>query len=237
MSVPPPSSRVRLETKVMAAVLAVLVALPAITVWIVDRYLSKQVQRDADLALSTARSAVVQGLKTRNEELAMRFRTSFFENDRRFIKVLELNDEATMRAFLEDYVLTEFRDTEMAIFVNQEGVLFAKAHTSGSQAVSVDGLAAMADSLIRSALEGEIGSENVVVSGNAYDVVALPVVQLGRLLGVLVFGIRIGDATLHQVKPPETEILMLTGKSEVAAATLKDPSEIATVLLLSLIHI
>ena len=72
------SSRVRLETKVMVAVLTILVALPTITVWLVDRYLREQVQKDADLALSTAQASFVQSLKTRNEELTSRFRANFF---------------------------------------------------------------------------------------------------------------------------------------------------------------
>ena len=49
--------RTRLETKVMAAVLAVLVVLPAVTVWEVNRRLHEQMARDAELALSTASAA------------------------------------------------------------------------------------------------------------------------------------------------------------------------------------
>src|SRR3954471_3056364 len=116
MAEPARSYRFSLQAKVMAAVVAVLVALPIITLVIVDQRLRDQMQLDANLALSTARASFVQALKMRNNELALRFRSGLY--DQRFLKILlEVKDAATMQAFLQQDVLSEYHDTELALFV------------------------------------------------------------------------------------------------------------------------
>ena len=213
----------------MVAVLTVLVALPAITLWIVDRHMREQVQRDADLALSTARTSFVEQLKTRNEELMVRFRSGLY--DQRIFKILEeTNDAATLQAFLQHDVLPEYRDTEMVLFVKPDASLFAKARSGGPAAVTFESAAAAADGLIRSALQGQAASDYVVVSGNVYDVVALPVELPGRrIVGAMVYGIRISGATLSKVQPPGAEILMIV-RNHASASTLKDPAQNDAVL-------
>jgi two-component system, NtrC family, sensor kinase len=223
------SPRVRLETKVMVAVLTVLVALPSITLWIVDRHMREQVQRDADLALSTARTSFVQQLKTRNEELMVRFRSGLY--DQRIFKILEeTNDAATLEAFLQRDVLPEYPDTELVLYVKPDGSLFARARSGGPTGVTFENVAQAADGLIRSSLEGQVASDYVVVSGNVYDVVALPLELPGRrIVGAMVYGIRISDATLSKVQPPGAEVLMIVG-NQVSASTLKDASQNDAVL-------
>src|SRR6266498_1472620 len=92
------SVRVRLETKVMVAVLAVFITLPAITLWMVNQRLREQMHRDADLALSTARSSLEQALRLRTNELATRFQTGLL--DPRLLQIIRLNDKATLKDHL-----------------------------------------------------------------------------------------------------------------------------------------
>ncbi len=212
----------------MVAVLAVLVALPLTTLWIVDRHLSEQVQRDADFALTGARSSFLAALKARNEELAARIRSGYY--DQRFLAVLGLEDAATMQAFLQEDVLGEYRDTEIVLFVNPDGMIFAKARSGGPAAVTFEHVAGVAEGLIRSALQGEAATENFLVNGNFYDVVALPVVPLRkRVAGALVFAIRISDATLKRAQPPGAEILV-AARNQVVASTLADVGQNDAVL-------
>src|SRR6185503_10725802 len=113
MAAPKRRLRFNLETKVMVAVLAVLVILPAITLWIVVQHLHRQMQRDAELALSTARSSFAQALKARAGGLAAGFRSGRF--DSRFLQVVRLGDPATIKTYLME-VLQEYRDeTELAL--------------------------------------------------------------------------------------------------------------------------
>ena len=200
----------------MVAVLTVLVALPTITVWLVDRNLREQVQRDADLALSTARASFLQAMQTRNAELAGRFRISL--RDPAFRQILRLNDSATLENHLTEYVLVEMGDTELAFYVKADGVVFAKARAATAPTVSFDNLAAAADGLIRNAFQGDVNSQNLVVDGRVFDVVAFPVNPTGGVEGVAVFAIPFSNSTLKQIRPPGSEILVLINR-QVAAST------------------
>lgn len=222
--------RLSLETKVMAAVLAVLILLPAATLWVADQKLREQLRADADLALGTAQRAFAQQLRMRTDELAARFRPSFFAYDSRFLKILELRDPPTMRQFLLDDVLHEHRDTQFAMLVNADGTLFTQANRQGAQAMAFGTVAGAADGLLRAGLDGVPASENLALGAGVYDVVVLPVAPPGlKVLGALVFGIPIDDAVLKQIQPPATEVMVLV-KGQVAASTLTDAAQNDVVL-------
>src|ERR1051326_5140810 len=130
-----PRARLSLRAKVMAAVLAVLVALPLITLWLVDQRLWEQMQRDAERALSTARLSFVQALKLRTNELTTRFRSTRTGS---FVQILRLNDAATMKAYLLNDVLELFHDdTEIAVYVGENGEVFTYARR-GAPGMSID---------------------------------------------------------------------------------------------------
>lgn len=207
----------------MGAVLAVLVLVPAAMLWIADQRLREQLQLDVDLALGTAQRAFAQQLKVRTDELAARFRPSFFANDSRFLKILlELKDPPTMRNFLQQDILAELRDTRFAILVNPDGTLYAQATKEGPRAVMFSAVSAAAEGLIGAALAGTPASENLAIGREVFDVVALPVMQPGHnILGALVLGIPIDDALLAEIRPPSAEVLVLA-RNELAASTLKD---------------
>src|SRR3954465_15468638 len=113
MAAPRRTLHVSLEAKVMLAVLLVLIALPAITLLMVNERISQQMRSDADLALRTARTSFVQALRYRADELALRFRAG--SSDARLQTILGLNDAPTMRVYLNE-VLEDFHadDTEVA---------------------------------------------------------------------------------------------------------------------------
>jgi two-component system, NtrC family, sensor kinase len=217
--------RTRLETKVMVAVVVVLVALPVIMLWTVDRRLREQMQRDADVGLSTARSSFEQSLRIRSDALTARF-GSGIAFDQRFLTILgELKgDPPTLEAYLRDF-LNDYPDTDLALFVNAEGALTAKTRRTGAPAVAFDPFADASQGLIRAALEGKSATDNVVAGGNVFNVVAVPVTPRGRnVVGALVFGSRIGDAALRKIRPPDSEILLIAANTLVAS-TLGQPAE------------
>lgn len=223
--------RLSLETKVMAAVLAVLVLVPAAMLWIADQRLGDQLRSDADLARTTAQRAFAQQLKVRTDELGARFRPSFFANDTRFRKILlELKDPPTMQNFLAEDVLAENGDVHFAILINPDRTLFTQATKEGVPAVSFSAVAAAADGLIRAALAGQPANENVSVGGRIYNVVTLPVAPPGpNVLGALVFGIPIDGSFLENIRPPATEALVLA-QNQLAASTLEDAAQNDAVL-------
>ena len=67
--------RFSFQTKVLLPVLAALVLLPAITFWIVDRYISEQAFVGAKRTLNTANEVFIKMLGYRIENIAQRFTT------------------------------------------------------------------------------------------------------------------------------------------------------------------
>src|SRR4051812_4639638 len=114
MSVARPIRRFSLETKVMAAVLAVLVILPALTLWNVDRGMRTQMQVDAAQMLTNTRNSILQRLRLHTNELTARFRPGLLEP--RFQQVVRLNDAATMKDYLRDVLEVYHDDTQLALF-------------------------------------------------------------------------------------------------------------------------
>ncbi len=216
--------RFSLETKVMVAVLAVLVLLPTLMVWRVDRQMHAQMARDAALALSTASGSFTQVLHMQSNELKARFRANAAGN---LSTVVRLNDAPTMRAFLQREILElQHDDTEVALFYQPNGELFAAAGTG------VEALAAKAAPYVRVALQGEETAAIITNGGIAQHVVAVPVRLTERgaePAGALVFGLRITDAELRGIQPPSAEILLVAG-NQVVASTLKGGAENDAVL-------
>ena len=218
--------RLSLQTKVLTAVLALLVLLPAVTLWIVDRQISRQTRDDAGLALTTARAVFIQSLGNRAGSLVARYRNVV--NDSRFQKVVRLNDANTMRAYLRD-LLDEFADdTELLVFVTPDGNLFCGARRDA--ALPLENFARESAEQVRAAFAGEIGSGALCLASQAFNVVAVPVPVPERgLAGVLVVGVHLQDMVLQQLKPPRTEIV-LVASGAVVASTLKAPETQAAVL-------
>ncbi len=211
--------RLSLQAKVMAAVLTLLVVLPAITLWVVDRSLTRQTQEDAGLALTTARAMFLQSLGNRAEALVTRYRG--VASDSRFLRVVRLDDAKTMQAHLRD-VLDEFSDeTELLVFVTPDGKYFSGARRHAS--LPLEDFAREAEEPVRRSLTGGIGAGSLLLGDRALNVVAVPVVDPARgLAGVLVAGAILDEMVLSQLKPPQTEVMLLANGT-VLASTLKGP--------------
>ncbi|MES1167201.1 MAG: hypothetical protein ABUL68_04290, partial [Pseudomonadota bacterium] len=69
-----PAQKVRLsfQLKVLLPVLAALVLLPAVTLWIVNGYLSRQMQEEARQSLQTAEAVFLNSLDIRARDLVSR---------------------------------------------------------------------------------------------------------------------------------------------------------------------
>src|SRR3954469_15504197 len=160
MAEPARSYRFSLQAKVMAVVVSVLVALPVITLIIIDQRLQEQMQVDAELALSTASKSFLQTLKLRSDDLASRFRTS--TGDTRFLQIVRLGDAATMKDYLRRAVLDELRDdTELAVFVTTDHDV--RGARRDSAPASPEAFAAAAESMIQAALRGGEPTGSVAV--------------------------------------------------------------------------
>ncbi len=216
MAEPRVGFRVRLGTKVMVAVLAVLIALPAVTLWTVNSRIRRQMEVDARFVLAMARDSFVRSLKVRTDALAARLRTGL--NDQRFLRILRLTDAPTMREYLTRDVLDEFpEETEVALFVTLKGDVQTALRTKAT--VRPEAFVTAAEPFARAALQGEERTGSVAVNGAVYHVVALPVAPPEGLMGALVFGIHLTDGALQNIKPAASEIVVMAGGA-VAASTM-----------------
>lgn len=216
MSAPRRAFRLSFEVKVMAVVLVALVTLPAITLWLVDAQIRRQMEIDAQLALSVARDSFVRSLGIRTNALAARYRTGV--NEPRFLTIVRLGDAPTMQGYLKRDVLDESGDdTEFALFVTVDGEVRGARRSEAS--ITPEAFAAGVEEFIHSAMEGAERTGTVAILGGVYHVVAIPVAPPDGLKGVLVFGIHISDAALENIQPAGSEIVVLAG-DKVAAATL-----------------
>ena len=220
--------RLSLQAKVMAAVLTLLIVLPAITLWIVDRSITRQTLEDAGSALTTARAVFLQSLENRAGNLRSRYRN--LVGDVRFLTVVKLDDAGTMQAHLRG-LLDEFADdTELMIFLTPDGKPLVSPdgkYVSGARrrtTLSLEDFVRVAAGPARVALAGDIGSGCLVQGEQALNVVAIPVVVTERgLAGVLVIGARVGETELQHLAPPQTEVLLMSNGA-VVASTLRGPT-------------
>ena len=210
--------RLSFQTKVMVAVLVVLVPLPVLTVWIVSDRIGVQMLDEARQTLTSAEDGFVKSLEVRSRSFLSRYQ--IVANEARVKVVAELGDQKTMDHFLRDLMHEAADDHQVILFATSPGVRLAGV--SREPELKLDNFERAAADLIRVALGGEPITGSFALDGRAYNVVAVPVmVEKGPVVGALVVGIRITDLTVQQLRSPRTEILLLADR-EVTASTLND---------------
>ena len=218
----------------MAAVLTLLIVLPAITLWVVTKNITQQTRDDAGSALTTARAVFIQSLGNRAGGLVSRYRN--IASDPRFLKVVGLEDAKTMQAYLRDLMEEFADDTEVLAFLTPDGKLQVSSDGKSFSGAQREAALSLADftngsaGMVRIALTGEIGAGTLVLGERAFNVVTMPVTLPDRrLVGVVVAGARLGESALNQLRPPNTEIVLLAN-GLVAGSTLRGPATKAAVL-------
>ncbi|HYP17368.1 MAG TPA: ATP-binding protein [Opitutus sp.] len=216
------SRRIRLsfQTKVLVAVLAVLVPLPVVTVWLVSDRIGVQMLDEARQTLTSAEDGFVKSLEIRARSFLSRYQT--VANEARVKVLAGLGDPRTMDRLLRDLLNEASGDTETIFFTNERGERLAGV--SRGPELSVAEFEARAGSVTRRALAGEPATGSLGFEGRAYNVVAVPVTSEHGPAGAITVGIRISDATVQQLRSPRTEILLLV-EDGVTASTLKDPDQ------------
>ncbi len=228
-----PEHKVRLsfQLKVLFPVLAALVLLPAITLWIVNRYISLQMQDEARQSLQTAEAVFRNSLDIRARNLVSRFRNS--ANDPRFKATVKRAHLPTTTDLLRDMLNELSDDNELIIFAN--GGAQRVASVQRDHSINVADLEHAAAGIIRQASEGELGSGTVSTGGRTYNVVAVPVVlsDSGELLGSLSIFTRFTETAIQELKSlTHADILLFAGNA-VTVSTLRQP-ELPAELLASI---
>jgi len=221
-----------LQAKVLITVLALLVLLPAVTLWVVDRQITRQTREDAGRALRTARAVFLQSLGNRNDGLVSRYRNVV--NDARFTLTLRnvaAKDRAANLKSLLAELLKEFSDdTEVLLIVTPEGNELCGVQREG--ALSLDALMHLTSPTVRAALAGEVAATTICLGNHVLNVVSVPVVlpeKAGQVEYALVVGTRLDEAGLRLLTPPRTHVALVANET-VLLSTLKGPATDAALL-------
>ena len=210
--------RLSFQTKVMVAVLVVLIPLPVLTVWIVSDRMGVQMLDEARQTLTSAEDGFVKSLEVRTKSFLSRYEV--VANGAQFKVVADLHDQKTMDHLLRDLIHEAPADHQVVLFTSGDGTRLAGV--SRDPELKLDNFQRAATDLVSSALSADAVTGSLALDGRAYNVVAVPVVaEQGPVVGVLVVGIRISDATVQQLRSPRTEILLLADRL-VTASSLQD---------------
>lgn len=223
MSTPSRHRRLSMQTKVLVPVLGVLVLLPALTLWIVDRHIGQQAQDEARKSLNTAEGFFRRSLDLQSAGLRARWRGVV--NEPRFRAVLQLfNDDSksaadTLTIFLRDNYA---EDRDVAIVTNATGELQAGVRRDSST-VQTDQFHKATAGMIQSALTGEIASGSVRLEGRVLNVVAVPVMSVDErlIVGAFAVGVELKDAAIQELKGLTGTEIVLFGDGRILASTLR----------------
>jgi two-component system NtrC family sensor kinase len=227
MSSPGRGPRFSFQSKVLAPVLGALVLLPAVTLWIVNGYITRQVQDESRQTLDTADAVFLNSLNFRARDLS-RFQNAV--NEPRFKATAQLGDARTMFGVLHDLLGELPPDNEIVLFTTDHGQRLAAA--ARDSAVPLDDFEHAAWAITQQALAGETGSGTVSVGGRTHIVVAVPV-QINPNsppVGALTIATRIGETTIQELKLLVRADILLVAGNTVTASTIRQPDLPGTVL-------
>jgi len=209
------SARWSVQTKVLAVVLAFLVALPALTVWIVTDSLKNDVLLESRQSLKSAEAVFNRLLDARAENLFSRYHS--FAGEARFRVTAAIKDPKTMQRLLRDVLADSPGEHEVFVFSTRDEGYLAGVHRENAKEPAVFFKATKAAT--DAALNGEMTASSVSISGKIYTVVAVPVTNDdGAILGVLTVGVRLGREALRQLQVPQTEVILLFNVQVVATS-------------------
>src|SRR5688572_2848604 len=229
-----PQVRISFQLKVLLPVLGALILLPAVTLWIVNGYISRQMQDEAQQSLSTTRGVFEQLLEWRSRDLLSRFRSAANESSYRSLAPLvaaqEPSARETIRKFLNERLDAYGEDCEALLLVAQSGANPAVARRGS--AFSADEFVQATAGLTALAQQGEPVSGPLNLNGHSYLVAAVPIAtqENAAPVGVLTVATRLGERSLQELKAiTGTDIVLLEDRT-VTAATIRQP-ELPTALL------
>ena len=239
MTMAEPRHQVRLsfQFKVLLPVLAALVLLPAITLWIVNSYISRQVETESRQTLSTANSVFEQLLVLRSRDLLSRFRgvvnESSYRSLARILPSSEPKARATIQNFLNDRLEAFGGDCEALLLVGPAGSTPVVARRGTS--FSTEDFTQASTGLTKLALEGDASHGWLNVNGRSYLVVAVPVStqENGTPDGALAVAMRFGEGALQELTKLTGADIVLLDSRTVTASTIRQ-SELPPGLLASI---
>ncbi|MEM9158316.1 MAG: ATP-binding protein [Verrucomicrobiota bacterium] len=206
------------QAKVLLPVIAVLIALPAAVVLLLNEHIKRDTKRGAEQTLATADSVFRNSFSIREQSLIERFRNTVREP--RFKAVASLGDQATMSAFLDKLLLEFSAEVEIMLFSPASGEAFSGAYRGESGELGL--FESLTVGYAASAIRGELKSGLVVANRTPYNVISLPVFGTSQSVsaGALTICVRFGDETAEEMKSLARTDVLLFNDGDLLGGTL-----------------
>src|SRR5882672_10603746 len=209
------------STKVLIPVLTIMVLLLAITVWIVNRRITRQFETAAADSLKTADRVFLRFRKIRRQELLFRYRN--LPSEPRYKAVFQQADPPTLRDSFSEFLGGHLMDSVDVIMYTTEK-LERLAIQKRDPELSTAEFEVSSALTVKQALLGEEKVDTICVGGRLYDVVSIPVLGTGdHLIGALTLGSEVGEAAAQELRDVAQCQIVLLGNGQVVAATLPGP--------------
>ena len=200
------------RTKVLVPVIVCMVVLIAVTVFVVNRQVTRQFQMEARETLATADAEFRNLLGNRSDDLLLRFRN--LPNEPRYRAALQLGDAPTLHQPLVDLLGEQGADI-VFYATNPKKVL---ASEKRDPAIPMGDFETAAARALQQALAGQETVDTVCAGGRIYNVVSIPVYVDRGLIGALTFGLEIGAAEAQKFSQlTHSQIALLAGGNVIAS--------------------
>src|SRR5882672_3381861 len=209
------------STKVLIPVVTIMVLLLAITVWMVNRRITRQFETAATDSLKTADRVFLRFRKIRRQELLFRYRN--LPSEPRYKAVFQQADLPTLRDSFSEFLGGHLMDSVDVILYTTEK-LERLAIQKRDPELSTAEFEVSSALTVKQALLGEEKVDTICVGGRLFDVVSIPVLGTGdHLIGALTLGSEVGEAAAQELRDVAQCQIVLLGQGQVAVTTLPGP--------------
>ncbi len=207
------------QTKVLLPVVTLLVALPAITVTLVDRHVERMAFVEAESRLDTAEAVLRNSMEIRDRSHRVQFKN--VANEPRFKAVSQLDDPSTMLAFLRE-LLNEFEtDVELLLYTPIDGSDSSAARRATN--FNLRNFEAKVAASIENAFGGELSTQLLVYDKYPYNVISVPVFPTPSPYpaGSLTIAVKLGEKAIQDLTSLTNTELLLADPAQIVGSSLQ----------------
>ncbi|MEI6084577.1 MAG: ATP-binding protein [Verrucomicrobiota bacterium] len=205
------------QAKVLSMIAVAMLALMAVTIWVVNSHVIEQLEQTAAKNLRTSDAVFRNMQRDHAENLLLRFGN--VPNEPRFKAVSQLREVNTMRFLLKELV-TEY-EVDSIVFTTTETAPFASV--ARRPETDLRDFEIAAQKIAERARAGLTVYGTDQIGRNIYELIGVPVVISGQSIGVLVFAVECGQSRAREFHQLTGCDVVLMANDVVTATTLSDP--------------
>jgi len=206
----------KFQTKVLLAVVGVMVLLVAATMFMVNRRLNQQLQGDTEQALRTAESVFRNSQNIRGRNLLLRFRN--IAQEPRYRAACQQQDPVTLNELLKPLVSRDLGG-DIVQYKNNEGSVISAVRKSQDIDLSEFSRNSEQSTLLAREL-GDPPPLVVRVGNSLFDVISVPVMMPldKEIIGTLTFAVQLDDLEAREFQQiTGSDIVLLADRVVVSS--------------------